>query len=357
MPPASGRERDRGRRLAEVVPGGVYGIDASDADQRPQRAPARPSGRSRRRARRSAGVISTSKSSKIRVDPRGVLALVRARAADRRRPARAGRSAKPAGARLEPLGVRDVVDVLGDPPEVALDEVVADQPQSGSRSLDRVAERRRARRPTRSKAPSTRVVDASAAQRPAAALVVTAIRSLPGGVGGGRRRRSRPGRRGVGVARLRAGGDVEPERGVGDAAAEAARRPRARASARRSGARLIRPRCGLSPKRPQLAAGIRIEPPPSEAEAAPTRPAATAAPEPPLEPPVVRDGSQGLRVSPQASVSVKPQIASSGRVVLPSSTAPGLAQLRGQCAASAVGGRSKPACRAWSARRRRRPRP
>ena len=82
-----------------------------------------------------------------------------------------------------------------------------------------------------------------------------------------------------------------------------------------SGARLIRPRCGLSPKRPQLAAGIRIEPPPSEAEAAPIRPAATAAPEPPLEPPVVWLGFQGLRVSPQVSVSVKPTIASSGSVV------------------------------------------
>ena len=67
---------------------------------------------------------------------------------------------------------------------------------------------------------------------------------------------------------------------------------------------------------------MRIEPPPSEAEAAPTSPAATAAPEPPLEPPQVRVRSQGLRVSPHGSVSVNGQIASSESVVLPISTAP-----------------------------------
>ena len=43
---------------------------------------------------------------------------------------------------------------------------------------------------------------------------------------------------------------------------------------------------------------MRIEPPPSPAEAIGTRPAATAAPLPPLEPPGVRCGFQGLRVTP-----------------------------------------------------------
>ena len=43
---------------------------------------------------------------------------------------------------------------------------------------------------------------------------------------------------------------------------------------------------------------MRIEPAPSPAEAIGTRPAATAAPEPPLEPPGVRCGFQGLRVTP-----------------------------------------------------------
>ena len=66
-----------------------------------------------------------------------------------------------------------------------------------------------------------------------------------------------------------------------------------------SGAREMRPRCGFSPKIPQLAAGMRIEPAPSEPVAAPTSPAATAAPLPPLEPPGVRPGSHGLRVAPR----------------------------------------------------------
>ena len=66
----------------------------------------------------------------------------------------------------------------------------------------------------------------------------------------------------------------------------------------RSGASETRPRWGLRPKSPQEAAGMRIEPPPSPAEAIGTSPAATAAALPPLEPPGVRCGFQGLRVTP-----------------------------------------------------------
>ena len=66
----------------------------------------------------------------------------------------------------------------------------------------------------------------------------------------------------------------------------------------RSGATETRPRCGLSPKRPQDEAGMRIEPAPSEAKAIGTRPAATAAALPPLEPPGVRCGFQGFLVTP-----------------------------------------------------------
>jgi hypothetical protein len=73
-----------------------------------------------------------------------------------------------------------------------------------------------------------------------------------------------------------------------------------------SGAREMRPRCGFSPKIPQLAAGMRIEPAPSEPVAAPASPPATAAPLPPLEPPGVRPGSHGLRVTPHVLDSVKP---------------------------------------------------
>ena len=60
----------------------------------------------------------------------------------------------------------------------------------------------------------------------------------------------------------------------------------------------VRWRVGLRPTRPLWLAGIRIEPPPSLAWAIGTMPAATAAPEPPLEPPGVRSRSQGLRVAP-----------------------------------------------------------
>ena len=67
---------------------------------------------------------------------------------------------------------------------------------------------------------------------------------------------------------------------------------------------------------------MRIEPPPSDAVAPAQSPAAVAAAEPPLDPPGVRDVSHGFRVIPHASVSVKPQMASSGRFVLPRTIAP-----------------------------------
>ena len=71
---------------------------------------------------------------------------------------------------------------------------------------------------------------------------------------------------------------------------------------------------------------MRIEPAPSEPSAAPTRPAATAAPLPPLEPPGARWGSHGLRVTPNVAVSVNGHSVSSGTLVLPMITAPRLAQ-------------------------------
>src|SRR4051794_21945449 len=60
----------------------------------------------------------------------------------------------------------------------------------------------------------------------------------------------------------------------------------------------VRPRPGLSPNRPVEALGIRIEPPPSLAPANGTMPAATAAADPPLDPPEERVKSHGLRVGP-----------------------------------------------------------
>ena len=56
------------------------------------------------------------------------------------------------------------------------------------------------------------------------------------------------------------------------------------------------------PTTPHSAAGWRIEPPVSEPSASGTNPAATAAADPPEEPPGTRLGSQGLRVGPKARV-------------------------------------------------------
>ena len=71
-----------------------------------------------------------------------------------------------------------------------------------------------------------------------------------------------------------------------------------------SGALVCRPLLGFRPTRPQALAGMRMEPPPSPAWAMGTRPAATAAAEPPLEPPGDRVGSHGLWVAPWVRGSV-----------------------------------------------------
>src|SRR5882672_9183752 len=76
------------------------------------------------------------------------------------------------------------------------------------------------------------------------------------------------------------------------------------------------------PVTPHRAAGWRIEPPVSVAVAAGTRRAATAAAEPPEEPPGTRFGSQGLRTGPKWLVSLDEPIANSSILVLPSTTTP-----------------------------------
>src|SRR6202161_4197722 len=73
---------------------------------------------------------------------------------------------------------------------------------------------------------------------------------------------------------------------------------------------------------PQKLAGIRIEPPPSVPRASGPRPEATAAAAPPPDPPAVRSGSHGLRVTPVSGLSVTPFQPNSGVVVFPISTAP-----------------------------------
>src|SRR5215218_8131062 len=91
-----------------------------------------------------------------------------------------------------------------------------------------------------------------------------------------------------------------------------------RLSQKASGPTETRPRLPLRPLTPQWLAGTRIEPDASVA----TMPAATAALEPPLEPPGEREVSQGLRGGPQATGFVDVPIPSSSRLVLPIRTNP-----------------------------------
>ena len=86
----------------------------------------------------------------------------------------------------------------------------------------------------------------------------------------------------------------------------------------------VRAREGLSPNSPQADAGIRMLPPPSPAWATGTIPAATAAPDPPLDPPGVWSVFHGLRAGPRNSDSVMPMIPNSGQLVFPTKTTPAL---------------------------------
>src|SRR5690606_35444920 len=85
---------------------------------------------------------------------------------------------------------------------------------------------------------------------------------------------------------------------------------------------------GLRPNRPQQAAGMRIDPPPSFPPAAGTTPAATAAADPPEEPPGVCPVCQGLRAGPNSRGSVMPFAPNSGTLVLPNGTRPASGQRR-----------------------------
>ena len=67
---------------------------------------------------------------------------------------------------------------------------------------------------------------------------------------------------------------------------------------------------------------MRMDPPVSDPRAHGTTPAATAAAEPPLEPPVMRRGSQGFPVRPHAETRFVPPAASSCWFVFPIMTSP-----------------------------------
>jgi len=88
-----------------------------------------------------------------------------------------------------------------------------------------------------------------------------------------------------------------------------------------------RPYVGFIPTMPQSAAGCRIEPPVSVPEAPRHRPAATAAAEPPDEPPGTSFCCEprrrhGYTTAPKHDVSLDEPMANTSLLSLPSNTAP-----------------------------------
>ena len=73
---------------------------------------------------------------------------------------------------------------------------------------------------------------------------------------------------------------------------------------------------------PHSEAGWRMEPPVSVPIPSVACPAATAAADPPLEPPGTRLGSHGLQVGPKPEFSVEDPMANSSMLVLPRTTTP-----------------------------------
>src|SRR6202008_2355722 len=73
---------------------------------------------------------------------------------------------------------------------------------------------------------------------------------------------------------------------------------------------------------PQNAAGMRTEPPMSDPTASAPKPAATAAPAPELDPPLLHCPFHGLRVTPYAELRPEAIPPKSGMVVFPRISAP-----------------------------------
>ena len=118
-----------------------------------------------------------------------------------------------------------------------------------------------------------------------------------------------------------------------------ARRTRsARATPRAAGWVETRPRRRLHPDQPAASRGDPDRAAAVGAGRAGTIPDATAAAEPPDEPPGVRVGSQGLRVTPFASVAVHGKIVSSGTLVMPIGIAPAARSRRTTSPSAASGG-------------------
>src|SRR5215469_14216534 len=86
--------------------------------------------------------------------------------------------------------------------------------------------------------------------------------------------------------------------------------------------RLTRPCVGLIPTTPQTAAGMRIEPPLSEPTERYTRPAATCAPDPPLDPPGENLVFQGFPILPKSRFTPDSPSANLFMFALPINTVP-----------------------------------
>ena len=82
------------------------------------------------------------------------------------------------------------------------------------------------------------------------------------------------------------------------------------------------PNVGRRPETPHSDAGSRTDPPVSVPIAATHRSAATAAPEPPLDPPGIRSGAAGLTTAPNVSFADVAPKASSWRFAVPRITPP-----------------------------------
>src|SRR5438093_8342656 len=87
-----------------------------------------------------------------------------------------------------------------------------------------------------------------------------------------------------------------------------------------------RPYVGFNPTTPHSAAGCLTEPPVSVPRAHTASPAATAAADPPEEPPGTRPTSQGLRTGPNAEFSFELPMANSSQLVFPPGTFRGAAR-------------------------------
>ena len=126
------------------------------------------------------------------------------------------------------------------------------------------------------------------------------------------------------VIAIKAGGDIRdrPRRAVRSSRSI----PAEAAGLRRD----TEPRVGRKPYTPQSEAGKRTEPSASLPSAIGTRPPATAAADPPDDPPGVRERSCGLRVGPKWRFSVVPPMPNSSMLVTPTQIAPARSSRRRQ---------------------------